>query len=232
MNEHTYKLVICLDKKGKKGILLKEGTIDKIDKITTSYNDSKELRNNYFEQEEAFRRLYKKDIERMQNKNKKRETGDITIIDPQKVDIIDIPREDIIYNGDVDKFELAIEDKGFMEFIRKADYSKYCALNGYNYKITEKISWLIRELPKIYDEYSKKHNTPSLKTIYKQKLKEIERLKKRRMMRFDENAEEELTEKNLEAYEAGYIQERRESQKYYIEEENGKQKIKKISGEK
>ena len=203
-----YKLVICIDKKGKKGIPLKEGPIEEIDKITTSFNNSKELRLFFQEEVEKFEQKYKKDIEYLKTKYNKEETGDITIIDNESPG--DIPRESVIYNQNIEMFELAIQNQEFIQFLRKIDYSSYCKINRYNHEITEEISWIIRIIPKIYDEYRIKYNKLPLKTLYKHYLKEQQMMYKI----YSEIEETEI----LEAYEIEFMRDRRENQKYDITE--------------
>ncbi len=237
-NKHIYNLVICLDKKGKKSILLSQGTIDEIDNLTMSFNNSQELRSYFSEQEELFEEKYKKDIEYIKTKYNKKESGDITIIDPEKINNTEIPRESIVYNKNVEIFEIAIDDQSFVQFLKKADYSKYCAIQRYNNaigdrykKITdERISWLIREVPKIYEEYSTKYNKLPLKTIYKHYLKEQQILKKYQEM-YDTLEQKEEPDK-LEAYEIEFLNEQNYNQKYELKEKKGKQKIKTNSWEK
>ena len=169
-----YRLVICIDKRGQKGILLKDGPIDEIDKITTSFNNSKELRAFYSEKVEEFEEKYKKDIEYLKKKLGKEESGDITIIDLESKN--DIPREQIIYEKNIEMFELAIKNQEFIKFLRKADYRTYCDINRYNHEINETTSWIIRKIPKIYEEYRNRYNRLPLKTMYKHILKEQQML--------------------------------------------------------
>lgn len=206
-----YKLVICVDRKGKKGILLKEGPIEEIDKITTSFNNSKELRSFFLEQIEEFEKKYKADIEYLKTKLNKEETGDITIIDNESK--ADIPREQVIYNKNIEMFELSLKDNEFIQFLRKADYSTYCTINRYHYEITEEISWLIRKIPKIYEEYRIKYNKLPLKTLYKHYLKE-----QQIMYKIYSEIEEQEEPTTLEAYEIEFMKDKKENQKYDITE--------------
>ena len=229
-NEHIYKLVICLDRKGNKSIILEQGPIYKIDTLTSPFNNAKELRAYYSEQIELFEKQYQKDINYLENKYNKKELGDITIIDPEKVETIDVPREKIIYNEEIEMFELAINNIEFEQYLKKTDYSRYCLIQTYNGQIDERISWLIREIPKIYNEYASRYNKLPLKTIYKHYQKEKQLLNKYKEM--IENQTDETTNiEQLEAYEVEYQNERKDNQKYDIRP-NVKQKIKqkKISG--
>ena len=212
-----YKLVICLDRKGKKGVILEKGTIDQIDKITTSFNNSKELRAFYIDQIEQFEEKYKTDIEYLKNKLKKEESGDITIIDEESK--ADIPRESIIYNQNIEMFELALKDNEFIQFLRNVDYSSYCSINRYNYEINETTSWLIRKIPKTYEEYRLKYNKLPLKTLYKHYLKE-----QQLMYKIYSEIEEKEEPTTLEAYEIEFMRDRNENQKYNIRETKQKQK--------
>lgn len=206
-----YKLVICIDRKGKKGILLKEGPIEEIDKITTSFNNSKELRSFFPEQIEEFEKKYKADIEYLKTKLNKEETGDITIIDNESK--ADIPREQVIYNKNIEMFELSLKDNEFIQFLRKADYSTYCTINRYHYEITEEISWLIRKIPKIYEEYRIKYNKLPLKTLYKHYLKE-----QQIMYKIYSEIEEQEEPTTLEAYEIEFMKDKIDNQKYDVRE--------------
>jgi len=204
-----YKLVICIDRKGKKGVLLEEGTIDQIDKITTSFNNSKELRTFYPNQIEQFEEKYKPDIEYLKNKLNKEEKGDITIIDEESK--ADIPRESVIYSENMEMFELTLKDSEFIQFLRNADYSSYCSINRYNYEINETTSWLIRKIPKIYEEYRIKYNKLPLKTLYKHHLKE-----QQMMYKIYSEIEEKEEPTTLEAYEIEFMRDRNDNQKYNI----------------
>lgn len=229
-NEHIYKLVICLDRKGNKSIILEQGPIYKIDTLTSPFNNAKELRAYYSEQIELFEKQYQKDINYLENKYNKKELGDITIIDPEKVETIDVPREKIIYNEEIEMFELAINNIEFEQYLKKTDYSRYCLIQTYNGQIDERISWLIREIPKIYNEYASRYNKLPLKTIYKHYQKEKQLLNKYKEM-IENQTDETANIEQLEAYEVEYQNERKDNQKYDIRP-NGKQKIKqkKISG--
>lgn len=212
-NEHIYKLVICLDRKGKKSILLKQGPIYEIDKITSSFNDTQELRTYYSEQEETFIKKYEKDIKYLEKKYNKKEIGDITIIDPEKVETTDVPREKIIYNEEIEMFEIAINDTEFEQFLKKTDYSKYCLIQTYNGQIDERVSWLIRKIPKIYDEYATKYNKLHLKTLYKHFQKEKQLLNEYKEM-IEDQSEDTTNLVQLEAFEKEFMEERKENQKY------------------
>ena len=239
-NEHIYKLVICLDRKGNKSIILEQGPIYKIDTLTSPFNNAKELRAYYSEQIELFEKQYQKDINYLENKYNKKELGDITIIDPEKISVTDIPRESIVYKENIEMFEIAIDDLQFVQFLKNADYSKYCAIQRYNKEIDEQhkniidetISWLIRKMPKIYDEYAIKYNKPPLKTIYKHMKKEKQLLNKYKEM-IEKQTDETANIEQLEAYELNYQQDRRDYLKYDLngyKEEKGRRKVKKIGG--
>ena len=202
-NEHIYKLVICLDRKGNKSIILEQGPIYKIDTLTSPFNNAKELRAYYSEQIELFEKQYQKDINYLENKYNKKELGDITIIDPEKVETIDVPREKIIYNEEIEMFELAINNIEFEQYLKKTDYSRYCLIQTYNGQIDERISWLIREIPKIYNEYASRYNKLPLKTIYKHYQKEKQLLNKYKEM-IENQTDETANIEQLEAYEVEY----------------------------
>lgn len=238
--KHIYRLVICLDKKGEKSTLLAQGTINEIDSITMSFNNSQELRSCYCEKEEEFEKKYKEGIEYLKTKYNRKETGDVTIIDPEKISVTDIPRESIVYKENIEMFEIAIDDLQFVQFLKNADYSKYCAIQRYNKEIDEQhkniidetISWLIRKMPKIYDEYAIKYNKPPLKTIYKHMKKEKQLLNKYKEM-IEKQTDETANIEQLEAYELNYQQDRRDYLKYDLngyKEEKGRRKVKKIGG--
>ena len=246
--KHIYRLVICLDKKGEKSTLLAQGTINEIDSITMSFNNSQELRSCYCEKEEEFEKKYKEGIEYLKTKYNRKETGDVTIIDPEKISVTDIPRESIVYKENIEMFEIAIDDLQFVQFLKNADYSKYCAIQRYNNEIDEQhkneideqhkniidetISWLIRKMPKIYDEYAIKYNKPPLKTIYKHMKKEKQLLNKYKEM-IEKQTDETANIEQLEAYELTYQQDRRDYLKYDLngyKEEKGRRKVKKIGG--
>ena len=147
-------------------------------------------------------------------------------------------------------FEIAIDDLQFVQFLKNADYSKYCAIQRYNNEIDEQhkniidetISWLIRKMPKIYDEYAIKYNKPPLKTIYKHMKKERQLLQAYQKLYGNEivdNYQGIYDESNndpteqLEAYELNYQQDRRDYLKYDLngyKEEKGRRKVKKIGG--
>lgn len=234
-NEHIYKLVICLDRKGNKSIILEQGPIYKIDTLTSPFNNAKELRAYYSEQIELFEKQYQKDINYLENKYNKKELGDITIIDPEKVETTDVPREKIIYNEEIEMFELAINNIEFEQFLKKTDYSRYCLIQTYNGQIYERISWLIRAIPKIYNEYASRYNKLPLKTIYKHYQKEKQLVNKYKEM-IENQTDETANIEQLEAYELEFIREKYENQKYNIEdikgikEIKGRQKVKKIGG--
>lgn len=229
-SEHIYKLVICLDRKGNKSIILEQGPIYEIDKKTSPFNNAKELRADYSEKIELFEKQYQKDITYLEKKYNKKELGDITIIDPEKVETVDVPREKIIYNEEIEMFELAITNDEFEQYLKKTDYSRYCLIQTYNGQIDERISWLIREIPKIYNEYASRYNRLPLKTIYKHYQKEKQLLKEYQEMIAD-RTDETANIEQLEAYEIEYQNERIDNQKYDIRPK-GKQKLKqkKISG--
>ena len=226
-HDHKYKLVICIDKEGERGVLLEEGTISDIDAITIMFENVQGLRAHYDEKVELFKHKYKNNIDFFENKYNKKETGDITIIDPEKVGKISIPREGIIYRKDIEMFELVIKDDEFLKFLDKAAPSKYLKIIEYKEtkRITDEISWIIRDFPEIYTEYATRYNKTPLKTIYRHYLKKQQLINKL----LEDQQENEDQAIPSEAYEIDFENSRRQYQKYYFgctEEQKGHQKKK------
>lgn len=228
--DKTFELIICIDKLGTKKIILEKNTIDEIDKMTTSFESSDEIRCYFSEKIEEFEEKYKEYMESLTEKNNRKEKGDITIIGTINKEK---RRIKVLYNKHIEVFEYIIRNEEFQKYLRKNFYEEYCRLQQTkNEKIifNESISFLIRKIIKIYNQYSKDNNKLPIDTIYKHMQKEKQLLKKYESMYYETSNQEEKPPEQLEAYEIEFIKEKQENQKYDIQEKKGRTKMKKIVG--
>lgn len=229
--DKTFELIICIDKLGTKKIVLEKNTIDKIDKLTTSFENSDEIRCYFSEQVDEFEEKYKIYMENLSEKNNRKENGDITIIGTINKEK---RRIRVLYNKHMEVFEYIIRNEDFQKYLRKNFYEEYCKIQqmkSRTIKFNEEISFLIRKIIKIYTQYAKDRSKLPIDTIYKHILKEKQLLQDYETMYYRNTKEnEEIPVEQLEAFEMEFIKEKQENQKYVIEEKREKQKTKKISG--
>jgi hypothetical protein len=236
--DKTFELVICVDKEGKKKVVLEKSTIDKIDTLTTSFENSDEIRCFFSDKVEDFEEKYKTYMNSLSLKNNRKEQGDITIIGTINKEN---RRIKVLYNKHIEVFEYIIRNESFQIYLKRHDfYEEYCNIqqlkNG-PVKFNESTSFLIRKILNIYKQYAKDKNELPIDTIYKHLLKEEQLLKEyQELYKESEEQEEVIYPEQLEAYELDFIREKHANQKYDIEdikgikEIKGRQKVKKISG--
>lgn len=144
--EKNVLLIYTLDEKNKLKIILKEGTQEEIDKLTLSFENSKELRT-----------IFQNEIEDLRNKNieyinnrKRNETGDIVTINSNN------KRIRVLYKRHIRVFNEIINDEQFLNYLSKNYMSIYELLDE-NLKYTKYSNNLIRKVYAIYkDEYKEK----------------------------------------------------------------------------
>ena len=107
--EKKVKLIYTLDEKNEISIPLYEGNQKEIDKITTRFQNSKELREIYKEKINLLRTKAKTYIEKQQAKTKRKETGDIVIIDETN------KRIRVLYQRHIRLFEDIITNTKFLD---------------------------------------------------------------------------------------------------------------------
>lgn len=239
--DNIFELVICIDKLGYKKVTLEKNTINEIDKITTSYENSDELRNYYPEKISEFGYKYKEYMSNLSGKNRRKENGDITIIGTLSKER---KRFMTLYKTHIDVFKYVIKDADFEQYLKTNFYNDYCLiqqvkpLNQIEFK--ETTSWLIRRIYKMYEEYAKGKNKLSPRTIYRhikaveQALEEYETLYDNIIVDnyrgiYDESNNEPTYPEETISYEVIEQEERRAYLKYDLigqREEKGKTKIK------
>lgn len=114
--DNTFELVICIDKLGTKKVILKQGTTDTIDTLTTLFNDSNEIRNLFSNKIDEFEKKYKEYMNGLSEKNKRQEKGDITIIGTINKEK---RRVKVLYNKHIEVFEYIIRNEKFQNHLRK-----------------------------------------------------------------------------------------------------------------
>ena len=227
--DKTFELVICIDKLGTKRVVLERNTIDEIDKLTTSFETSDEIRCYFSEKVDEFEDKYKTYMKNLSEKNNRKENGDITIIGTINKEK---RRIRVLYNKHIEVFEYIIRSEEFQKYLRKNFYEEYCKIQqikSRNIIFTEEISFLLRKIIKIYTQYAKDKNKLPIDTIYKHILKERQMLQDYETI-YNQTPNEKVPTEQLEAFEIEFFKEKQENQKYVIEEKKGKQKTKKISG--
>lgn len=235
--DKTFELVICIDEKGKRKVVLEKGTIDKIDNLTTLYENSEEIRNDFPEEIETFKEKYGTYMEGLTNKNNKEERGDITLIGTINKES---KRIKILYKKDIIVFrEYIIKFEPFQQLLRaKGYYEEYCEiqrLKQSRIEFNEQISFLVRKILKLYTQFAKENGYLSIDTIYKHIQKE-KALMKAYEKEFMENEYEEQDEELIISSDVM----EQEDREYYnslnfpvireTKEEKGRQKVKKIVG--
>ena len=168
-------------------------------------------------------------MDSLTEKNNRKEEGDITIIGTINKEK---RRIKVLYNKHIEVFDYVIRNEQFQKYLRENFYEEYCKIQqakNKTIKFNEEISFLIRRINKIYTQYAKDNNKLPIDTIYKHMLKEKQLLQEYESMYY-ENTNDETPEEQLEAYEIEFMKEKQESEKYDMQEKNGRQKIKKISG--
>ncbi|MGM9850314.1 MAG: hypothetical protein ACI31V_05415 [Bacilli bacterium] len=234
--DKTFELVICIDKDGKRKVVLERNTIDKIDTLTTSFENSDEIRCFFSDKVYEFEDKYKTYMNSLSLKNNRKEQGDITIIGTIKKET---RRIKVLYNKHIEVFEYIIRNESFQIYLKKHDfYEEYCNIqqlkNG-PVKFDENTSFLIRKILNIYKQYAKEKNELPIDTIFKHMRKQNQILEDYQAL-YDKTTNEGLEQEQLEAYELEFIREKHENQKYNIEdikgikEIKGRQKVKKIGG--
>lgn len=229
--DKTFELVICIDKLGTKKIILEKNTIEEIDKLTTSFENSDEIRCYFSDKVEEFEEKYKTYMESLSLKNNRKEQGDITIIGTINKEK---RRIKVLYNKHIEVFEYIIRNEEFQNYLRKNFYEEYCKIQQTKkelIEINEEISFLIRKINIIYTQYAKDKRKMPIDTIYKHMLKEKQLLQEYESMYYEKIKEDEETPpEQLETFEIEFMKEKQENQKYDIQEKKGHKKTKKISG--
>lgn len=242
--DKTFELVICIDKLGYKKVVLAKGTIDEIDKITTSFENSDEIRCFFSDKVDEFEEKYKTYMHNLSEKNKRKEQGDITIIGTINKER---GRVKILYNKHIEVFEYIIRNPEFQEYLKDNYYTEYCRIQqikNEDLKINEDLSWLIRKVYKIYKQYSKENNKLSPNLIYTHMKKTDQLLQAYQKLYgneivdnyqgiYDESNNDPTEPEEAVSYELTYQQDRRDYLKYDLigyKEEKGRQKVKKIGG--
>lgn len=234
--DNNFELVICIDKDGKRKKILEKNSIDKIDTLTTSFENSDEIRCYFSDKVEEFEEKYKIYMNSLSLKNNRKEKGDITIIGTINKET---RRIKVLYNKHIEVFEYIIRNESFQTYLKRHDfYEEYCniqQLKNDPIKFDESTSFLIRRVLNIYKQYAKDKNELPIDTIYKHMLKERQLMNEYKAL-YKEKQEEETQPEQLEAYELEFIKEKQDNQKYNIEdikgikETKGRQKVKKIVG--
>lgn len=235
--DKTFELVICIDEKGKRKVVLEKGTIDKIDNLTTSFENSDEIRSCFPNEMENFEEKYKIYMESLALKNNRKEQGDIALIgtinkEPRRIKVL-YKKDIIVFREYIIKFE------PFQQLLKaKGYYEEYCEIQRLKYgriEFNEQISFLVRKILKLYTQYAKENGYLSIDTIYKHIQKE-KALMKAYEKEFTENEYEEQDGEPPISYEVM----EQEEKEYYAslnfpiiketKEIKGRQKVKKISG--
>lgn len=236
--DKTFELVICVDEKGKRKVVLEKGTIDKIDNLTTLFENSDEIRSYFPEEIETFEEKYKTYMDGLELKNNRKEQGDISLIgtinkEPR--------RKKVLYKKDIIVFrEYIIKFEPFQQLLKaKGYYEEYCEiqrLKQSRIEFNEHISFLVRKVLKLYAQYAKENDYLSIDTIYKhiQKEKELMRAYE------EEFTKNEYEEQQDEEPPISYEIMDQEEREYYAslnfpviketKEIKGRQKVKKIVG--
>lgn len=235
--DKTFELVICIDEKGKRKVVLEKGPIDKIDNLTTLYENSEEIRNDFPEEIETFEEKYKLYMESLALKNNRKEQGDIALIGTINKET---KRIRVLYKKDIIVFrEYIIKFEPFQQLLRaKGYYEEYCEIQRLKQgriEFNEHTSFLVRKILKLYTQYAKENGYLSIDTIYKHIQKE-KALMKAYEKEFMENEYEEQDEELIISSDVM----EQEDREYYnslnfpvireTKEEKGRQKTKKIVG--
>lgn len=149
------KLCYCIGDKPK--IILEENSKEEIDKLTTKYEDSKELRKKYQNQITTYQKEQQEYINAIEKKISRKETGDIVLINHKN------QRIRVLYNKHVIIFNEIIEINKFYEYLA-INYPGYIdALEQYIIKDFYKI---VRNVYEIYKATYEQLRLPSPERIY------------------------------------------------------------------
>lgn len=168
----TYSLVITVDRFGEKSTELMSGPLHEIDKFTTTCDSTGDLRENFPDEIDLFRNKYGNYMRELEEKNNKRETGDITILNSSKE-----RRVRVLYKKHLFVFKAVIFDNTFLAYLKLHDpelYNKVMDIKkGVNHilsdiDLNENTSIIIRGVYKMYkDRYAKEYNKPTPDALYK-----------------------------------------------------------------
>ncbi len=124
----TYYLVFAFDKECKNSIVLKEGTLEQLDSFTSKFDSSLDIRKRFKKEISDFCEKNNAYIKMMEEKNKRKETGDIVIyyIDQSKSRGPIYKRKRVLYKYSIKAFYEIIKNKKLME-----EYARYSYINRY-----------------------------------------------------------------------------------------------------
>lgn len=191
-----------------------------IDKITTCFESSQELRNYYAEKVDIFQSKYKTYMDELSNKNKRKENGDIalfTTINKERT------RIKVIYQKHIEVFEVIIKDTDFQQYLKKNFYAEYCNIQKYMYKhiiLEEETSFLIRKIYYIYKQYAQEYKKISPNKIYTSLKKQKEIIITNYQETYDKLNNDPTEPEQLETYVNEDLKERRNQ--YYKSLSRGK----------
>ena len=237
--DKTFELVICIDEEGKRKVVLKKDSIDKIDNFTTLFENSDEIRSYFPDEIRTFKEKYQTYMDGLELKNKRKEKGDIALIGT--INKESRRRKKVLYKKEIIVFrEYIIKLEPFQKHLKaKGYYEEYCEiqrLKQNRIEFNEHISFLVRKILDLYTIFSKENGYLSIDTLYKHIKKEKEMMKAYEK----EFAENEYGNQQEEKPIISYDVMEKEDREYYdslnfpvikqIKEIKGRQKVKKIGG--
>lgn len=237
--DKTFELVICIDEEGKRKVVLKKDSIDKIDNFTTLFENSDEIRSYFPDEIRTFKEKYQTYMDGLELKNKRKEKGDIALIGT--INKESRRRKKVLYKKEIIVFrEYIIKLEPFQKHLKaKGYYEEYCEiqrLKQSRIEFNEHISFLVRKILDLYTIFAKENGYLSIDTLYKHNKKEKEMMKAYEKEFTENEYGDQQEEKPIISYDVM----EKEDREYYdslnfpvikqIKEVKGRQKVKKIVG--
>lgn len=141
MNKHY--LVFAFDKECNISTVLVENDLELLDKFTTKFNNSNDIRNKYSKEIKLFCEQKKEYINKSENKNDRKETGDIVLLKITEGNNRNKQnkRVRVLYSYHIDLFNYLIQNKDLIQTLSKQSYFEFKR----GLKQTESLIWQLSE---------------------------------------------------------------------------------------